>query len=268
YNGGEPRPGWFRCRLDDAWQETEGTRFLSLGDGGENDLEAGRRNLRGAYLPERLVPVGWADEDVVLLSVSGADRGTIYFWALVEAGFDGSHFGVAAESFTEFLAGLHYHPSTQPWMELLDADNLEGVRRWLDDGGDPNVEDELAQTPVEYAAGEGKGEAVTLLLERGAEPRGAFTRALHAGHSGVLRAILASGMGGEDAREVFVTADWGALLQDQELLDRLLAAGTDVNHRGMLGVTPLHAAASGGNSEAVRWLLAHGAQPGKWDDTG
>src|SRR5262249_43624326 len=58
----------------------------------------------------------------------------------------------------------------QPWVALIDKQDLEGLRRWLDEGGDPNApgRDKKGEAPLDYAAVWGTEGMVRLLLERGA----------------------------------------------------------------------------------------------------
>ena len=41
-----------------------------------------------------------------------------------------------ADSIHQLLISLDYPESTKPWMMLIDNDDSDGLRQWLDNGGD------------------------------------------------------------------------------------------------------------------------------------
>jgi ankyrin repeat protein len=91
-----------------------------------------------------------------------------------------------------------------------------------------------ALPPVVSAAKDGQFDAVTRLLERGADVNAAEadgTTALH----------------------------WATRAADTQLMTRLLAAGAEVNASNRYGVTPLQLAAENGNVDSLRTLLTAGA---------
>lgn len=58
----------------------------------------------------------------------------------------------------------------QPWVALIDKGDVEGLRQWLDTGGDPNAPGrKKGEEPLDYAASSGDVTLVQLLLERGAK---------------------------------------------------------------------------------------------------
>lgn len=57
-------------------------------------------------------------------------------------------------------------------------------------------------------------------------------------------------------------------LKETELAEKILAAGSDVNEKGIRGFTAMHVAAITGNTEMVRFLLDHGANPNLTNDNG
>src|SRR5262245_42264799 len=54
-------------------------------------------------------------------------------------------------------------------IEEVKAGNLASVRRLIEAGADVNQQDEQGWTPLNWAAGKGKLEIVTLLVNRGAD---------------------------------------------------------------------------------------------------
>jgi len=87
----------------------------------------------------------------------------------------------------------------QPWVAAVDQGDLAGLRRWLDEGGDPNapgrVEDEA---PLDYAAAAGEVEMVRLLLDRGAKGRWPLREAVLNNRGPVARLLLESGVPSRD----------------------------------------------------------------------
>jgi ankyrin repeat protein len=120
----------------------------------------------------------------------------------------------------------------------LAAGSMERVKAALAAGSRPDDLDRYGFTPLVYAARGGRVEAMTLLLQSGADPDlrddyvNGWTPLLHAVHKDQLGAVRA-----------------------------LLAAGAAVDRPGRNGLTPLMLAAAQGNAEIAEALLAAGADP-------
>lgn len=119
---------------------------------------------------------------------------------------------------------------------LWAVTDLAKVRLLVDRGADVNVESSLGHTALELAAmSDGSSETVRLLLAHGANPKA------------VDKMIKMS------------TLHAAATGNDTDSLRQLVAAGADVNATDVIGFTPLMYAAQNGNLEAVKALLAKGA---------
>jgi ankyrin repeat protein len=117
------------------------------------------------------------------------------------------------------------------------ADDLEGARRLIEVGADPDGLTERGVTPLGLAIANGNAPMVALLLEAGAKP----TRNLPTGETPLMRA-----------------AEVGELA----VVKLLLAAGAPVDAREeRFGQTALMFAARAGSADVVAALLAAGAQP-------
>jgi ankyrin repeat protein len=116
--------------------------------------------------------------------------------------------------------------------------------RLITSGADPNLVGVKGYTALSIAVLKARQPMVDLLLANGADPNLADVH----GWTPLQRAV--------DARRA-------------DLVSQLLAhAATDVDHRNDTGATALHLAASSGQSETVRELLQHGADPRLRDEQG
>src|SRR5262245_60807189 len=112
----------------------------------------------------------------------------------------------------------------QPWVTLIDKKDLEGLRRWLDDGGDPNAPARnKGGEPLDYAAVFGNAAMVRLLLERGAKGKQPLSEAVSNERSEVARLLLQAGVptledlrqAGSIVRAVVDDPELGKLIQKE-----------------------------------------------------
>jgi uncharacterized protein (TIGR02996 family) len=188
YNGGMPWPqrfplpdgrtgGLFRCysigaartRQDRAWD-------LSFRLAEVAELRAGRdgslwNDPRGRHLLPIAEGVPIADWRILCLGPDREAPGRVY-WAddYLDMGEDSVL--LVGESFAAFLANL---VDTRPdWVRLIGADDLPGLRRWLDAGGTPNEQYQEEQrhepvTPLIQAVYDDRPNMVRELIRRGAD---------------------------------------------------------------------------------------------------
>ena len=136
--------------------------------------------------------------------------------------------------------------------EAIIRDNLDVVKTWLDNGGDPNALIISSQGPILLlAAWYGRGSIIDLLLSRGAD-------------------IDATDAGGRTA--VYEMLNHWTRHRSLPALRVLLSHGADVNlarkdRIGSIldGMSPLMCAASAGGPDLVRPLLRAGADPEQRD---
>src|SRR5262249_31092160 len=139
--------------------------------------------------------------DCLLLSIASEQRGAVFLNSYHEDS-DPIAFIRVADSVQQFLTSLDYPESTRPWMRLIDNNDVEGLRQWIDHGGDVQARDDalVGLTALEHAASTGRLEIVKLLVSRGAKPRGGLLRpsahryAVQAGHRDVADFLARQGM--------------------------------------------------------------------------
>lgn len=133
-----------------------------------------------------------------------------------------------------------------PLMFAFFYNNLPGARWLLKHGADPNQEGKNNILPVTYAMIYGDADAVLLLIQAGGTYKGH-----DANGYGWMHYAASLNDVGDDVRDL--------------LLKRGLSAN-DVDPK--FGITPLMAAAKAGRTNAVDWLLHHGANPKLVDKQG
>ncbi len=116
--------------------------------------------------------------------------------------------------------------------------DLDGMKKLLASGANPNEPDKKGWTPLMNAAAMGKTEAARLLLDNKADPN----------------AVSSEGDSAMNLAATFGSAGCISLLA---------GAGGDLNAPNAKGATPLLAASSMGHTEAVQTLLDKGADPNK-----
>jgi len=170
--------------------------------------------------------------------------------------------GVARVMKRHGYAGLHF--------AVIEC-RTNKIRRLLEQGADPNAENDVKMTPLHEAA-EHCPEAVPILLKYGADP--------HARDEGGLTPLHIAALGGsaEATRALMPHADVNIrdnkgrtplhLALEYEHCDvamLLLQHGVDINAVDGDGRTPLHLASGAGCVEVVKLLLQHGADVGSRD---
>jgi hypothetical protein len=109
HNGGKPEPSVFRVDIDGFPNEDRITCFLCLSDTEHDSLSRYLKKYRDR-IPVNLLPIALPlAVDLVCLSISGDDYGTVYFWdhnwESDELDYTNVHF--IAHSFNELLNNLY-----------------------------------------------------------------------------------------------------------------------------------------------------------------
>ena len=145
---------------------------------------------------------------------------------------------------------------------------VESLQKLADAGADLNVADGQRLTPLAYAAAGGSREAVEWLLDHGAtvadpEVASPLTLAELYGHDEIA-SLLRAAMDRVTADQVFddarvVELAEAAAAGDRAAVERLAAAGVEVDAQGLGGMTPLLWALRSRNAEGMGALLDAGA---------
>ncbi len=154
--------------------------------------------------------------------------------------------GVAQASERELVSsGLTYTQTLEDKLRRAASQgDLDGIRRLLAAGARIDSSDIDGYTPLICAVSADQPEAVSLLLERGADVN---RKAEKSGHTAL---------------------SWSAVLGYTHLMDNLIQAGADIEVRNKRGRTPLMEAALRGYESTARKLLASGADPNAKDRRG
>jgi hypothetical protein len=181
---------------------------------------------------------------------------------------------VVASSLPALLSRLAPRPTPPApgWLEAVRAGDVARFVQWLKTGG--NVDNrfaaygELIQSPIlAHVIREATAEFFAALVK---QSNITPTKLLYVWQQFVKNVSafkrLMPLISKDQWHRAFACSE---IWKDAELLDQLVAAG--VNLEASIddeGSTPLHVAAQAGQVDGVRWLLAHGASPGKPDRYG
>lgn len=133
---------------------------------------------------------------------------------------------------------------------------------------------EWGNTPLHYAARDGRREACQFLLQRGADVNARNQRGQTPLHRALIDPelvwlLINCGADPNDADDRGRTPlHWAAIDDEAVSVERLLAAGARVDRPDALGLTPLHLAAQHGRPAAAAALLARGADVNVQDPFG
>ena len=175
--------------------------------------------------------------------------------------------------------------SLDDFFKFIEKGNVDKVKEFLDNGYDPNIENDsdvllntpyYGETPLHIASEEGHKEIVEVLLKHSADPniknRWDNTPLLMAsfkGHKDIVELLLKHGA------DPNVKDQWGetSLYTASEkgykdMVELLLKHNADPNIKNDSGETPLHRASEKGHKDIVELLLEHGADLNVKDDSG
>lgn len=137
------------------------------------------------------------------------------------------------------VAAIHDFAGRPALQAAARANAVQSIRWLVDHGVDVNAVDAIGFTALFEAARDGQAEAVTALLELGADAN------LQAGENALSLTAL----------HMAATGDHAGIVAD------LIAAGAATNVQGTMGGTPLMWAVFEGSRDAARALLEGGADP-------
>jgi ankyrin repeat protein len=179
-----------------------------------------------------------------------------------------------ADAGADFEAEEGAAPSFRPLHRACLASDLfalsrneELIRLLLDRGASPAARDDAGRTPLHLAVEWCGPELLGKLVEKGADPAAADASGRTPLHVAVARGAASPVEsllpGGTPIRRREPTAL--SRLDDEAVVETLIADGADVASADGHGAAPIHVAAERGAGWAVTILLAHGADPAAAD---
>jgi hypothetical protein len=242
-NGGIPTPSTYTCPNNLGYNLIEGDRMSDFGIQYLNSLEEiyCLRNDNGTF-SENMFCIGEdSGGNYYYISVSGNDKGKIYFWYHEKA--DGINLYLIANSFDDFINGF-YDPSSK-FEKFCDKNNLKGIIELLENGLDVNSKVWYDYSLVAHAANGGHIEVMKLLLEKGANPTEAFNNI-----NMEVRKIVLSRENPSESKENIIASIY-------ELLEYIYSKGVNVNYQNsFLGSSVLMHSCGTGDIEKVKFLLS------------
>src|SRR5580765_3496746 len=185
------------------------------------------------------------------------------------------HLGVGMSLLASAACGAE---PTLPLAIVAARNAVDIVQTLLRQRHDPNERDRYGLTPLMWAARAGAVEAMTALLDNGADPnaRGGVNEwtplfhAIHKGRTAAVRLLLDRGVDPNQPAGMLTPLAMAAADRDPSIVQLLLARGADAHARGIGGSTALTVAVSGGaltdldrpifggcHPATVKALLAH-----------
>ncbi|WDQ16158.1 SMI1/KNR4 family protein [Rhodopirellula sp. P2] len=239
--------------------------YVVIGDAGVKDVSAVNAGQEWAdlkwnfdvtrdWIPSNLLPVASAPGgDVFAMKLDMPDAGRIYF-LYHDMENDFGDLPTVAQSFTDFLNGIILDPeameedkSDDPAFDLIDRDDIAGLRQQLDNGLNVDHRGELNKTLLMHAAWKCRLEIMKLLIERGAS----IDAADDDGHRPIFFAVFTHS---PDALKMIVShggnpgdfnSDGQSVLMravdnpSYRCVEELLRLGADVNYKSPDGETAL-----------------------------
>lgn len=164
----------------------------------------------------------------------------------------------------------------EPFFQAIKENDIDTVRNYLDDGTDPNFEDDNGNTALLYASTLGATSIAKFLLEKGADPNrpGAdgfvpLHFAVFSNHIDTVHLLLNYGAKVDPLNPTGYTPLYDAAAEGHlEVARTLIKHRADVSARGGDNSTPLHAAADHGHTKIAELLFEAGADAFTKNDQG
>lgn len=157
----------------------------------------------------------------------------------------------------------------------IERGQLHTVKRWLDEGLNPEYQAAHIGTGLMVAAWYGNIEMMALFAERGADLRRsnrhgeqALQLAAWGGHREAVKWLIEHGAPIDRPGRQWGPLHYAVFNGHEKVVSDLMARGANINARAPNGATPLMMAAREGHAGLARVLLEAGANPGLQSDWG
>ena len=157
----------------------------------------------------------------------------------------------------------------------VENNQIERVRKWLNEGLDPEFQGNEIGTGLMIAAWNGNVPMMALFVERGANPRRAnrngeqpLQLAAWNNHVDAVAWLLAHGANLNRDGNYWGALHYAVFNGHTDLAKQLIARGAEVNAKSPNGSTPLMMAAREGREDLAKVLLESGADPKAKNDWG
>jgi len=298
-NGGIPQPGHLILRQHGSKIPYDVNWFYSIATGAgtvpeEKSLQSIIETVRAGALPDSLLPIAkvemvsqgpfpWPDSALYLVT-SGKKAGQVLLLPtqnpMMQLVADPQMFleqmiaeaPTAARNLSELFEKLQSRPSEDlpDWLRFIRHNDTDQFLSWLDKGGNLQKQhtaygEPMPKSVIDYLALEASVELLEELLQRNAIKPAKLMAGwqLYARYD-VDRFLELTAVLPEDLWPGVFNSP--AVWDRPDVLEELADADIDIDAPiDDEGATALHKAVQMGHQEAVKWLLAHGADPRKND---
>ncbi len=196
-------------------------------------------------MPPKFFPFGNTNAgDTLLIGTEGKYKDKIYLWFMEGGAEETNYYGniyFVAKSWNDFILSLREEPedddhSCGKYTDLFDKGSDEDIIKLIDSGWDVNTILETGQTALQRTSSRGRMDIARMLLDKGANTKGAIEMAMNK--------------------------------NNYAFLEFLLTNGADIEERDEYQNTPLHISIMRPNIPLAKFFLDHNADVNAKNDQG